>query len=136
MDVRNCRKCGRVFNYSVGPIICPGCKEAQEVKFQDVKEYIAEHPGCGISEVAEECEVSPQQIKQWLREERLEFASDSAVGLECEKCGATIRSGRFCERCKTGLAQELGGVYKKNPEPSHSDAKAKKEGARMRYLDN
>jgi len=57
MNVRNCRKCGRLFNYALGPIMCPQCKEAMDAKFKEVKEYIQKHPGCGMNDVARECDV-------------------------------------------------------------------------------
>ncbi|NLL76626.1 MAG: flagellar protein [Clostridiales bacterium] len=137
MDIRNCRKCSRLFNYSMGPILCPKCKEALEVKFQEVKKYIFEHKGCGIAEVSEDCDVTPQQIRQWLREERLEFSSDSATGLECENCGTLIRSGRFCEKCKAGMVSHLQTAYKKEPAPEKPKPKTMKdEKAIMRYLDH
>ena len=104
MNVRNCRKCGRLFNYAMGPIICPQCREALEEKFKEVKAYISEHNGCGIQEVARECDVEVSQIQQWLREERLQFSEDSMVQLTCESCGTTIRSGRFCDKCKNEMA--------------------------------
>lgn len=134
MDVRNCRKCGKLFNYFMGPPICQLCREALEVTFQEVKKYISEHQGCGIAEVAEACEVTTQQIKQWLREERLEFSSDAAVGLECESCGASIRSGRFCESCKVNMTHTLQDVYKKPASPEVKKTK-EKENPKMRYLD-
>ena len=37
MEVRNCRKCGRIFNYVAGMPICPACRERIEEKFQEVK---------------------------------------------------------------------------------------------------
>ena len=52
MNVRNCRKCGRIFNYVVGPILCPRCVEEQEKVFQVVKEYVIEHHGADIAEVS------------------------------------------------------------------------------------
>ena len=97
MNVRNCRKCGKMFNYITGVPICPSCKEAMEAKFQEVKEYIREHKGAGIQEVSEACDVEVQQITQWLREDRLEVTEGSNIMLNCETCGAPIRSGRFCE---------------------------------------
>ena len=107
MNARNCRRCGKIFNYVVGMPICPACKEAMEVKFQEVKEYVREHKGVGIREVAEACDVDPQQIRQWLRDDRLEMTEDSAIMLNCEGCGTPIRSGRFCDKCK---AQMLSGL--------------------------
>ena len=104
MDVRNCRSCHRLFNYLSGPDICPECKDKAEKKFQNVKEFVRENPRASIQEVADAKEVTTNQIRQWIREERLEFSSDSPVGIECEKCGATIRTGRFCETCKNKMA--------------------------------
>lgn len=135
MDVRNCRKCGRVFNYLAGPLICPRCREELEDKFQEVKNYVYNHPGCGIAEVTEECDVPQQQIRQWLREERLQFSEDSAVGLNCEKCGVSIRSGRFCEKCKAAMTHELQDVYHKEPAPEPKKKTDLRDNPKMRYLD-
>ena len=99
--------CGHIFNYVAGPILCPHCREKMEAKFQEVKEYIRSNPGVGIQDVAENCDVEPSQIQQWLREERLELTEGSAIYLQCEKCGAPIRSGRFCEKCKYEMAMDL-----------------------------
>ena len=134
MDVRNCKKCGRMFNYAMGPAVCPRCKEDLEEKFQEVKKYVYEHQGCGIQEVSDECEVSTQQIKQWLKEERLEFSSDSQVMINCEKCGAPIRSGRFCDKCKmelsSGFKHSMGMDKPKEP----VQKPAKNERDKMRFL--
>lgn len=69
-------------------------------KYLEVKEYIQDHHNATMTEVAEECDVSTRQIEQWIRDERLVIADDSPIGITCERCGASIRSGRFCERCK------------------------------------
>ena len=39
MNVRNCRKCGRMFNYVSGPPICGKCREQAEEQFQVVKKF-------------------------------------------------------------------------------------------------
>lgn len=135
MDVRNCRKCGKLFNYAMGPIICPQCRDLQEEKFQEVKAYVSDHSGCGIAEVSEACDVTPQQIKQWLREERLQFSEESAVGLNCEVCGALIRCGRFCDKCKATMTQNFQNAYQKPAAPEPEKKKDFKDSARMRYLD-
>ncbi len=134
MDVRNCRNCGKLFNYLSGPHICPACREALEEKFKEVKKYIQDHKGVTIPEVSEACEVDPQQIRQWIREERLEFADGGVTGISCEKCGAPIPTGRFCEKCKAEMANNLNSVMpKKKTEP----AKVKKDprdNPKMRFL--
>lgn len=135
MNIRNCKKCGRIFNYVSGPSICPNCRESQEAKFQEVKEYIREHKGVGINEVAEACDVEAAQIRQWLREDRLEVTEDSALYLTCESCGAPIRSGRFCEKCKGSMTKGFSDAIKTGKPELKKPEKSKEEGgAKMRFL--
>lgn len=134
MEVRNCKSCGKLFNYIAGPPMCPACMKGLEIKFEEVKEYIYEHPGVGIQDVAEENEVSVQQIKKWVREERLSFSDDSPIGLECEGCGKIIKTGRYCSSCKTSMQNKLGDLYKEEaPQPIKKD---KRSNGKMRFLDN
>ena len=135
MNIRNCKICGRIFNYMSGPPTCPSCRESMEAKFQEVKEYIRENRGVGIAEVAEACDVDPAQIRQWLRDDRLEVTEDSAVFLNCESCGAPIRSGKFCEKCKASMSQSFSDVIKTSrPEPPKQNTEDPKQNARMRFL--
>lgn len=132
MDVRNCKNCGKMFNY-IGKTLCAGCEAALEDKFAQVKKYVRENPQASINVVAAENEVSVTQIKRWVRQERLAFADDSLVGLECESCGTMIRTGKYCESCKQNLSAGLSSMIKK--EPKVTAVPEKKTSARMRYLD-
>lgn len=133
MNVRNCRKCGRLFNYVSGPFICPRCRQDMENKFQEVKTYIREHPGIGVQQLSEACEVETNQIYQWLREERLELTADSAVGLNCENCGKAIKSGRYCENCKHDMAADFKKAIGKTGSVA---APVKKDNSsKMRFLE-
>jgi flagellar operon protein (TIGR03826 family) len=134
MDVRNCKSCGKLFNYLSGPPLCPNCMKALDEKFEQVKEYIYDHPRVDMQEVSEVFEVSIPQIKQWIREERLAFAEDSVIGLECERCGATIRTGRFCKSCKDKMARGLSELYPE--EKPVEKLKDPRENPRMRFLNN
>lgn len=133
MDVRNCAKCKRLFNYVSGRPICPNCKKDLEDEFTKVRDYIRNNPDAGIGEVAEVCEVDVKEIRQWIREERLSFTKDSAVGIECEKCGVNIRTGRFCDQCKKDVVDNLSSVYKENKVEENPFAKQKTEN-KMRFL--
>lgn len=135
MDVRTCRDCKRIFNYLSGPILCPACKEKLEDKFQVVKKYIEEHRGASMPEVAEECDVDIQQIRRWLREERLELTEGSSIMLECESCGALIRCGKFCDKCRADMANNLNSLIHENKATQATLYKKKENSsARMRFL--
>ena len=134
MNVRNCKKCGKIFNYVAGPIVCPRCKQDQEVKFQAVKKYIQDNHGADIHEVSEECEVEVSQIRQWIREERLQFADDSPIRIHCEGCGAMIQAGRFCEKCKAELANGFKQTMMQNKPAAPEKKQKKSDGDKMRFL--
>ncbi len=135
MNVRNCKKCGKMFNYVSGVPICPQCKEAMEEKFQEVKKYVQDNPGVGIPQVSEACEVEVQQIREWIREERLEFADGSAIGLACEKCGASIRTGRFCDKCKASMINGMNDVLNAGrPKPPVEKKQTRDGSSKMRFL--
>ncbi len=134
MNVRNCKSCGRLFNYVTGVPLCMSCRDEREQKFQDVKKYIEEHKHAGMQEVSEECEVEVKQIQQWIREERLSFADDSPIGINCEKCGTMIKTGRFCEKCKREMMNDLGSVRRIQPQQAPV-RKSTKDDPRMRFLD-
>jgi len=133
MKVINCKKCGRIFNYIVGPPICPKCREEMEEKFQEVKKFVQENKQANINDISEECDVEIGQINQWIREERLFFAEDSPIGINCESCGAMIKTGRFCEKCKVEMARDLNSSIRRN-QPIEDNSKTK-ENPKMRFLD-
>ena len=135
MEVKNCKDCGRLFNYMGGAPLCDGCRKKLEQKFQEVKQYLDENPNASVNQVSEDNDVSVKQIKQWIREERLEFTEDSPIKLPCENCGTMIRAGKYCEKCKAAMAKNLSSVIDKpkviaQQRPDRRDAQS-----RMRFLD-
>lgn len=135
MEVRNCRECKKIFNYLGGPELCPSCIRKADEKFAQVKEYVYDHPRCGIQEVADANEVSTATIRRWIREEKLAFSDDSPVGLTCEHCGTMIKTGRYCKECKAKMIHSFGSMYQ-----DHSRQDDRKNNshdrAKMRFLDS
>ena len=133
MNIKNCRMCGKMFNYVSGKMICPACKDEIEQTFQTVRKFVAENSKARINEICEACNVSKSQLEQWIREERLFFSEDSPISIQCENCGANIRTGRFCEKCKLDIAR---GISNKFTKEDLNTAEVKPAGPRMRFLDN
>ena len=134
MDVRNCKGCGRLFNYMGGAPLCPECKAALEKKFEAVKDYIDEHPQASISQVAEDMDVSVKQIKQWVREERLILSEASLDGVVCEHCGRPSTSGRYCDKCKAAMANNLQSALDKPNQMRQKPSRERDAGDKMRFL--
>ncbi|MDO4166688.1 MAG: flagellar protein [Eubacteriales bacterium] len=131
MDVRNCKICKNLFNYQGSPI-CPACNKKMEDKFAKVREYIRDNPNVPMSKVSEDTEVPIQQLKKWVRQERLQFSKDSGVKIDCESCGKPILTGRYCNECKSRMTNSFTGLYS---EPAAQKAKKKDASAKMRFLE-
>lgn len=109
-NVRTCKSCRRMFQSPFGKVLCPQCAEKEEDDLQKVKDYLWEHRTAPMNVVSEECEVSPQQIKQWLREERIQLTPESVIEFKCESCGCNIISGRYCEKCRSSQAKTFNEI--------------------------
>lgn len=133
MNVKNCRNCGKIYNYIGGLPICPACREAADKKFAEVKDFVRDHKGCTIKMVSEECDVDESQVRQWVREERLVFDTESGIGIVCESCGTIIASGRLCDKCKMNLVNGLQAAGRRPVNPQQQ--KPVRESPRMRFLD-
>ena len=133
--VKNCKQCKRLFNYIAGAQLCPACKEELEQKFQKAKQFINDNKGATIARVAEFAECTEQQVRQWVREERLIFTNSSLSGVVCETCGAPILTGRFCDKCKAQTLADLMGAGRQ-PERPTVQKKIDRESPRMRFFDH
>ncbi|HYH03699.1 MAG TPA: MerR family transcriptional regulator, partial [Bacillota bacterium] len=108
MEIRNCRRCGKIYQYN-GGYICNNCIRQEEEDFQKVKQDVIDNPGATPIEVSDRTGVELKVITRFLREGRLE-SEDFEIeegALECENCRRPIKSGRFCERCASILQQEF-----------------------------
>lgn len=104
MDVRTCKECKRLFQYSgYGDIFCPACKQKDEEEFEKVKAFLFEHPRATGQEVYKETGVITKKITKWLKEERLIVPGSDGI-LTCEQCGQPISRGKLCDDCKKSLA--------------------------------
>lgn len=134
-DVRNCRKCGKIFNYMGGAPICPACREKEEEDFQRVKKYLYENPGASLTQVSTELEISVEMIKRFLREGRLEIANDEGnLVLECENCGRSIKTGRFCPDCERNLASGFKSAASQMKLDLDSRSTSERKSLGLRYL--
>lgn len=134
-DVRNCRRCGRIFNYIGGAPICPSCKETDEEDFKRVKEYLYKNPGASLSIVSADLEISVEKIRGFLKEGRLEIIGEEGnLVLECEACGKAIKTGRYCDDCAKNLTRDLRSTAKSMNNELSQSQQSKEKGIGMRYM--
>lgn len=115
MNLKTCDICKRIFDSITGSSTCPDCYSEKDGSFKAVRHYIRNNPNSNIFQVSEACNVELNQIRIWIREERIEYTKESSLGIDCERCGKIIRTGRYCDACKVEVHKDLKSVYKEQP---------------------
>ncbi len=103
-----CEKCERPMIYKgIGEYACSYCGHKMYDDYGIVRNYLEVNPGSTISMVSAATGVAEREIKNMLREEKLQIREDSRSFIECESCGKPILSGRYCDSCaKLAFAAE------------------------------
>ena len=101
-EMRNCKRCGKVFLYTGVPI-CPECVEKEERQFSHVKKYLDEHPRSGVSEISEGTGVPVEVVIEFLRQGLLVSQPGPEGQLTCIICKRPITKGRICAKCEATL---------------------------------
>lgn len=101
MELKTCEECGRTFAAENGRTLCKRCFDKKiDNDFKLVRDYLYDHPGADIKEVADETGVDEAVILKLLKQDRIEVVEEANTLLRCEKCGKSIKSGRLCDDCK------------------------------------
>lgn len=96
-----CEKCGgNLVMVSRGTYQCVDCGCHHYDSFQKVRNYLEQMGPRPITEIVKATGVPRKSIEYFLRDEMLEIPKGSSILLVCEGCGAPIRTGYLCDRCK------------------------------------
>lgn len=108
MTVRNCPECGRLFQGVAGQL-CGACLEEMEADLRIVRDYLDDHPGASLEEVARGTGLRPDRITNLIKKGYV-VANAPALGPACQSCGAPTTGGRFCAACIARLEMEINEV--------------------------
>ena len=107
-ELKNCRRCNKIFPYLAGLPICPACAREDERLFGEVSAYIRDHPGVPLNTVSEELEIPYDALMKYVKEGRLQvLAANGEYVRFCEKCGTMISKGKFCKDCEYYISNVL-----------------------------
>lgn len=108
MDIRNCKKCGRLFGY-VSRGICPECVKKEEEDFDLVKKFLEDNHDATAEGVEAGTGIPLEQIMRYLEAGRLQLRGGGGLAslLRCRSCGRPIPEGILCEACAGRLAREF-----------------------------
>lgn len=131
-----CEKCGGKLYYdAMGRYRCGDCKNEVLDDFGKVKVFLDENGPTPIPIIAEKTGVREDLLSIFLRKGRLEIPEGSKIYIKCEKCGCSIRYGRFCPECTGQLAGEIKAVFNEEMgERPKKEPEGEDGGARMRFM--
>lgn len=73
METCVCKHCNKLFNHMMKKTVCDDCKAIDEKQFQEIVEFLREHPGSNALEVAAGLNINPKIIVEYIDEGRLEI---------------------------------------------------------------
>lgn len=116
MSIKNCARCGRMFQADGISKICDRCRDNDEEDFKVVREYVYDNPNSNIPDVAENTGISEEKILKFLRQGKLVLKDELSMVLDCERCGKPIKSGRYCDSCTNEMSRDLRSAASKTAE--------------------
>mgnify|MGYP000971625540 CR=1 FL=1 len=126
--MKNCSSCGKVFVSINNSRICVDCREKEEQWEKQIVEYVRDHPKSQIPEIVEATGVQEQVIRRMIREGRF-LASHVDIFFPCEKCGAPIQKGQYCDKCQKEMREELtAAIAKKSGAGGKKDTSVNRRG--------
>jgi len=122
-ELKNCRRCNRIFAFIAGMQVCQSCQMEEEKSFEMVSMYVRDHPGVSLNTVADELGLSFDVLMKYVREGRLQVRGPDGNSVNyCEKCGNELEAkdahlgGRLCKSCEGGLSVDLEATRKRMAE--------------------
>jgi hypothetical protein len=82
MEVRNCPRCGKLFN-RINSQLCPACTKEEDEIFETVRKFISDNESCTLTELSDGTGVSPKKILRYIREGRLEASKGMHGDIRC-----------------------------------------------------
>lgn len=104
-----CQYCGskELENINLGTYHCAQCGKDNYDDFQTIRNYLGKVGAASALEIEKDTGVPRNVVKHFFREEYLEI-SENSISIPCESCGAPIRTGVYCEKCKQEMAVKGG----------------------------
>ena len=99
--------------------------------FREVKEYIRAND-VNAYDVADHFHIPLHQVKEWIREGRIEYRENPSAKIEelhCQRCGTPISFGTLCSKClkhvNSGKGTSVGSGYETDERMHYLDIRKK-----------
>lgn len=110
-QIENCPICGKL--YTKNPFnMCIMCYQEEEKNEQIIAGYVREHPNTSLMKIHQDTGIKESTILRMIKAGR--FIGIGVITYSCERCGAPIVQGRFCQECNEKFLEEIQQASQKN----------------------
>ena len=131
-----CSKCQGVRVYKgIGEYQCEMCGALEYDEYGLVRNYLDEHRGSNVAQIADKTGVSQKTIREMIKDNRFEVIDNPGGYIRCEVCGVDIKSGRYCAKCEVAYHRKMEDKVREAKQKNiagYGDAKQGEEGS-MRF---
>ena len=130
-----CEECGGKLSYrSAGTYVCEKCGHEELDDFGKIKLFLDENGPSPIHMIAKGTGVTRDIIELYLKKGRIEIPEGSKYYLKCEKCGCSIRYGRYCPDCARELSGGIASLLNEEVGEKPKSANDSKMQGKVHYL--
>jgi len=97
--LKNCERCGRVFDLENDEVLCPECYIEDKKELKKVKDYLNKNPLASVMDVCEKTAVPQAQILRFINDGNLKIRKP-LERFKCRLCGKPVSKGNLCEECR------------------------------------
>lgn len=108
MRVLNCISCGKIFKPIVDTKVCQNCVKADEEWLSRIRDHLYDYPDASLDNVSNMLEIDREKIISFIKAGKLEHISHMAI--QCENCGESIESGKYCDECIREMKSNFNSV--------------------------
>ena len=132
-----CVKCkGKLFYRGGGRYECDVCETFVLDDFGKIKEFLEANGPTPMLLISQATGVDYEIIERFLKKGRLEIPEGSKFYLNCEKCGCSIRYGKYCPDCIKQVAGGIKAVFHEDVGEKPKRVYNAEMAGKMHYLKN
>lgn len=110
--LKNCERCGKLFNAESAETLCSGCNIADAKDLKKVTDYLRINPLASIMEVNQKTGLPQALISRFVKSGALKMRR-TAGEFKCRLCGDDIKAGTLCAGCR----EKIENMQKKGKKP-------------------
>ncbi|MGY3836126.1 TIGR03826 family flagellar region protein [Bacillus atrophaeus] len=108
-ELANCPKCNALFLKTKLQTVCQACIKEEEKAFETVYKFLRkqENRQSTLNRITEETGVEEELILKFIRQKRIQITHLPNLAYPCERCGTSIREGKFCKACQSDIEGQM-----------------------------